>query len=133
MSKFRFLFSYGVEFFSARALKEILEAELNCTVELFPDVTALENRFAIVGGADLVIYDSPLPAISCIHSLRRLLKHNLQTPAILLTAIPDSEAVENALSAGFTEIFYKPVDWEALVNKIGSIVDTQPCARQNKI
>jgi DNA-binding NtrC family response regulator len=132
VSKFRFLFSYGLEFFSARALKEILEAEIPCSVELFPDVTALENRFAQLGEADLVIYDSPLPALSCIRSLRRLLKHGIEIPAVLLTAIPDCDAIDNALSAGFSEVFYKPVDWELMVNTIVELINKQPQALQNK-
>ena len=92
------------------------------SVNLFPDVTALENAFAEYDEIDLLIYDSPMPAISCQRSVRRLRQFDRDLPVILLTAIPDYDENGEKISAGFDKLIYNPVDWQLLLKEIKQLL-----------
>ena len=73
---------------------------------------------------DLIVMDLNLPGLNGWEATRRL-KNQPETkhiPIIVLTADTTRKSREQALAAGCDEFELKPIDFEALVGKIESLV-----------
>lgn len=69
-----------------------------------------------------LVLDVHMPGMSGVELLRFLREEESLVPAIVITGRPDAMLRRQALEAGAHAVFEKPVDEEALIGLINSIV-----------
>jgi CheY-like chemotaxis protein len=69
---------------------------------------------------DLILMDLTLPELDGVEATRQIRKRHVlsQTPIFAISAYATHEIKADALAAGCTEVFGKPLDFEALLGKI---------------
>jgi two-component system cell cycle response regulator DivK len=69
---------------------------------------------------DLILMDLTLPELDGVEATRQIRKRHVlsQTPIFAISAHATHEIKADALAAGCTEVFGKPLDFEALLGKI---------------
>ena len=69
---------------------------------------------------DLILIDLTLPQIDGIEATRQIRKRHVlaQTPIFAISAYATREVKAEAIAAGCTEMFSKPLDLEALLGRI---------------
>lgn len=100
----------------ARVLELELEYEGYSVTKVMDGLEALEAYRT--GSWDLILLDVMLPGISGIEFLRRIRKHDLNTPVILLTAKSSVEDKVSGLDLGANDYITKPFQIEELLARI---------------
>lgn len=75
----------------------------------------LENNY------DLIMLDLLLPGMSGLELLEKIRGHNITTPLIILSAIPDSETKVKLLRAGADDYIEKPFSFSEILARIQAI------------
>jgi len=80
---------------------------------------------------DLILMDLAMPELDGIEATRELRQRQafVQTPIFAISAYVTHAVREDALAAGCTEVFDKPLDLPLLLGKIQGMLDHEP-ARQ---
>jgi CheY-like chemotaxis protein len=73
---------------------------------------------------DLILMDLALPALDGVEATRQIRqRHKLsQTPIFAISSFATSEVAGDAIAAGCTEVFRKPIDIEPFLGKIRSVL-----------
>ncbi len=71
---------------------------------------------------DIIVMDLGLPKMDGIDATRNIRSNGFKGPIIACTAETDSQKLENAMQAGFDEVFNKSEDVEILVTKINQLL-----------
>jgi FixJ family two-component response regulator len=109
------------------SLRFLLETD-GFDVRTFRSGPALLN--GIAAGADCIVIDYKMPAMSGIDLAGRLRNRDIDTPIILITGYPDENIQEKAAAAGIRHVLLKPHIEESLVSRIrGAILENRPAGR----
>jgi two-component system response regulator FixJ len=109
------------------SLRFLLETD-GFDVRTFRSGPALLNGIAT--GADCIVIDYKMPAMSGIDLAGRLRNRDIDTPIILITGYPDQNIQEKAAAAGIRHVLLKPHIEESLVSHIrGAILENRPAGR----
>ncbi|MBZ0306491.1 MAG: response regulator, partial [Anaerolineae bacterium] len=75
---------------------------------------------------DLVILDGMMPILSGFEACKQIkeLPSGSRTPVLMLTALEDSGAVEQAFDAGATDYITKPIRWPLLRQRVKRLVES---------
>jgi PAS domain S-box-containing protein len=75
---------------------------------------------------DLVLLDGMMPVLSGFDACKRIktLPGGSRTPILMLTALEDSGAVEQAFEAGATDYITKPIRWPLLRQRVKRLVES---------
>jgi len=65
---------------------------------------------------DCVVADVDMPGMSGVDLVRKLQDERCMTPVILITALPDSDLNDEAISAGAQGLLRKPFETKALLD-----------------
>jgi two-component system KDP operon response regulator KdpE len=76
---------------------------------------------------DLILMDLAMPELDGIEATRQIRQRRTlsQTPIFAISAYATYEVKEDAMAAGFTDIFTKPLDLASLLGKIQGTLDKQ--------
>jgi len=76
---------------------------------------------------DLILMDLAMPELDGVEATRQIRQRNIfsRTPIFAITAFGTHDVKADALAAGCTEVFAKPVDLESLLWKIQSTLSQQ--------
>jgi DNA-binding response OmpR family regulator len=77
-------------------------------------------QLALSGEFDLVLLDVGLPGIDGFEVLRRIRKHDLQLPVVMLTARTATEDTVSGLDAGANDYLVKPFKFDELAARVRS-------------
>lgn len=95
-------------------------------LEDFETCTAADGRAALEAFAsekpDLVLLDIMLPELSGIEVLRRIRKHDEDTPVILVTARDETDDKVTGLNLGSDDYITKPFKIEELLARINAVL-----------
>jgi two-component system KDP operon response regulator KdpE len=82
---------------------------------------------------DLILMDLAMPILDGIEATRQLRQRHAfsQTPIFAISAYATHDVKEDALAAGCTEVFDKPLDLAALLGNIRSRLETQSTSQTN--
>jgi len=73
---------------------------------------ALKNKY------DVIILDLMLPGMNGLHICRKLRKHGVETPVLLISSLDSREEEKAGISAGADAFLGKPFTFEELYRKI---------------
>ena len=75
---------------------------------------------------DLILMDLAMPELDGVEATRQIRKRNVfsRTPIFAISAYATYDVKADALAAGCTEVFAKPIDLESLLGKIHSALDS---------
>ncbi|MBQ4235423.1 MAG: response regulator, partial [Treponema sp.] len=111
-----------------------LKSELE--LEDFETCVALDGRSALEIFADekpdLVLLDIMLPGLSGIEVLRRIRKHDEDTPVILVTARDGTDDKVTGLNLGSDDYITKPFKIEELLARINAVLRRAEKVRKAK-
>jgi CheY-like chemotaxis protein len=73
---------------------------------------------------DLILMDLAMPEMDGVAATRQLRQRQVlsQTPIFVITGYATTEVKQDAIAAGCTEVFTKPLDVESLLKKIKETV-----------
>jgi CheY-like chemotaxis protein len=73
---------------------------------------------------DLILMDLAMPQMDGVEATRRIRQHQefAETPIFAISAYATVDVKEDALAAGCTEVFNKPLDMESLLSKIRAAI-----------
>jgi two-component system cell cycle response regulator DivK len=76
---------------------------------------------------DLILMDLAMPVLDGIEATRQLRQRRAhsRTPIFAISAYATHEVKDDALAAGCTEVFSKPIDLPSLLGKIQSTLEPQ--------
>jgi hypothetical protein len=76
---------------------------------------------------DLILMDLAMPELDGIEATRQLRQRRAhsQTPIFAISAYATHDVKDDALAAGCTEVFSKPLDLTSLLGKIQSTLELQ--------
>lgn len=72
---------------------------------------------------DLMMVDVMMPEVTGIEFAKRIKKHDIQTPIILLTALSEPEDKVEGLEAGADDYITKPFDGKELILRAQKLID----------
>lgn len=77
---------------------------------------------------DLILMDLAMPELDGIEATRQIRQRRTfsRTPIFAISAYATYEVREDAMAAGFTEVFTKPLDLASLLGKIQSTLRREP-------
>jgi two-component system KDP operon response regulator KdpE len=80
---------------------------------------------------DLILMDLAMPELDGIEATRQLRQRHAfsQTPIFAISAYATHDVKEDALAAGCTDVFDKPLDLSSLLGKIQSTLETHNVSR----
>ncbi len=70
---------------------------------------------------DLLLFDVNVPSINGFELLTRVRKNSINTPAIFITSLNDTEDLKNGFSSGCDDYIKKPFEFEELELRIDNI------------
>src|SRR5947207_14734702 len=84
---------------------------------------------------DLILMDLAMPELDGIEATRQLRQRRAfsQTPIFAISAYATLDVKEDALTAGCTEVFDKPLDLASLLGKIRSTLETPGAANYHAV
>ena len=76
---------------------------------------------------DLILMDLALPALDGVEATRQIRERDKlsQTPIFAISAFATAEVARDALAAGCTEVFRKPIEIEPFLGKIRATLNAQ--------
>ena len=76
---------------------------------------------------DLILMDLAMPELDGVEATRQIRQRNIfsRTPIFAITAYGTHDVKADALAAGCTEVFAKPLDLESLLWRIQSVLELQ--------
>ncbi len=104
----------------SKVLKAILEAE-NYVVDYANDVDQAVEK-AEIFNADLIISDIRMPKMSGIEFYEKMLKKNIKSKFIFMTAYGSIPMAVKAMKLGASEFLTKPLDYDELKIKIRNLI-----------
>ena len=75
---------------------------------------------------DLILMDLAMPELDGVEATRQIRQRNVfsRTPIFAISAYATHDVKADALAAGCTEVFAKPIDLESLLGKIHSALES---------
>jgi CheY-like chemotaxis protein len=75
---------------------------------------------------DLILMDLAMPELDGVEAARQIRQRNVfaQTPIFAISAYATHDVKQDALDAGCTDVFAKPLDLDSLLRKIRSALDS---------
>jgi CheY-like chemotaxis protein len=75
---------------------------------------------------DLILMDLAMPELDGVEATRQIRQRNVfaQTPIFAISAYATHDVKQDALDAGCTDVFAKPLDLDSLLKKIRSALDS---------
>jgi len=82
---------------------------------------------------DLILMDLAMPELDGIEATRQLRQRHAfsRTPIFAISAYATHDVKEDALAAGCTDVFDKPLDLSSLLGKIQSTLETPNTSQRN--
>lgn len=102
-------------------VRQVLQADGYELIETDNGRAGLEQF--IVAAPDLVLLDVMMPEMdgfSCLQAMRAASPKSV--PIVMMTAIEDTQAVENAFRLGATDFIGKPIQWPLLPHRISYVL-----------
>src|SRR5205807_5204672 len=83
---------------------------------------------------DLILMDLAMPELDGVEATRQIRERHtfLRTPIFAISAYATHDVKADALAAGCTEVFAKPLDLAALLGRIELSLDQQNSNRENR-
>ncbi|GAB4296035.1 MAG: sigma-54 dependent transcriptional regulator [Ignavibacteriaceae bacterium] len=82
---------------------------------------------------DLIITDLEMPVMKGIELLEKIMKLDLQTPVVVITAYGSLDTAISALRTGASDYILKPVEFDELIIKIKRLFEIRELLIENKI
>lgn len=115
----------------SKVLKAILEAE-NYIVDYANDVDEAVEK-AEIFNADLIISDIRMPKMSGIEFYEKMLKKNIKSKFIFMTAYGSIPMAVKAMKLGASEFLTKPLDYDELKIKIRNLIGQTKIENKDEI
>ncbi|MDD3518236.1 MAG: sigma-54 dependent transcriptional regulator [Chromatiales bacterium] len=101
-------------------------------VQVFRDPVEALDAF-VEHGADLIVTDLSMPAMSGIDLLRMVRDHDEDVPVIVITGYSTVDNAIEALRLGATDFIKKPYDVEELLLQIARVLEGVRLKRENRL
>ena len=103
-----------------RTLIRLMLGRYGAAVDFAVDGVDAVEKASRGGPFDVILMDIQMPALDGYGATRRLRELGVTTPIIALTAHAMNEERVRCLEAGCTDHLSKPIDWKALIEKLGA-------------
>ncbi|MFN2309060.1 MAG: EAL domain-containing protein [Gammaproteobacteria bacterium] len=105
------------------ALRKIMEADGCSVIEADNGSAAVEE--CIRSTPDLILMDAVMPGLDGFTACARIRKLPQATviPIVMITALDDATAIENALAAGATDYIPRPINFGLLRKRVGRLLN----------
>ena len=112
------------------ALRKLMEAD-GCSV-IEADNGADAVQLCAQSTPDLILMDAVMPGMDGFTACARIRRqpHGATTPVLMITALDDATAIENAIASGATDYIPRPINFGLLRKRVGRLLNARKADKE---